>query len=521
MASRFKRMLGVLASAVAAAWTPASEASLAGWWSYLDLADGAVASWVSRDSTAQALVQGTGANQPIKSSSGVVFDGVNDTLTRPQFSGAFVSGQVLPDIPNAQPGVGFTCTGAEAAPDGTIWVAYHGLANSSDVTWYTALVHLSADGSTLLDYISLYDKISGIQSVQDIGFDTSDNTLWFTDVTHQKLQHITTTGTVLGDGIQLAYSPNGCSYDATRDALWVNRDSGATSPDIIECISCSTGTVLITQSVTLLNRDSMSYDNSTKMLMISAGANGFDGTVSIYNCASGVICLAGTMLLPGFNAAEGIVWNGTTLRGFNDAYFHRDSTPSPTPNLNRMLTYKVIPLASNVVQIWGVFQETAATTGTDALMTIGDPVTAGSANVGVAVFTQSNTQYGVYSQTGGATNTTQDILAATTVPSLLSKHIVCAIIDQTNDLITLRVNGTQVSTQSAIKILGGFSPLGVLRLASSITSDGSGRYCSVAAFEWGITFGAGDFQRMEGYLAWTNGLQGLLPAGHAYKSAPP
>jgi hypothetical protein len=37
----------------------------------------------------------------------------------------------------------------------------------------------------------------------------------------------------------------------------------------------------------------------------------------------------------------------------------------------------------------------------------------------------------------------------------------------------------------------------------------------------GAALGPGDEQKMEGYLAWKWGLEGNLPAGHPYKSAPP
>jgi hypothetical protein len=81
------------------------------------------------------------------------------------------------------------------------------------------------------------------------------------------------------------------------------------------------------------------------------------------------------------------------------------------------------------------------------------------------------------------------------------------------------VNGVDGGTMSAAN-LGAYSQD---RLGVMSTGQG-GNYVKGAIAEmvlWSGVISAGELAQMQGYYAWNNGLQALLPAGHAYKTAAP
>jgi hypothetical protein len=89
---------------------------------------------------------------------------------------------------------------------------------------------------------------------------------------------------------------------------------------------------------------------------------------------------------------------------------------------------------------------------------------------------------------------------------------------------TLYVNGTSAAVDSSFTEFSSLSGGGWL-IGARISSGAiaapyfSGRICEVLHF--GSTLTTGERQKVEGYLAWKWGIQGLLPSGHPHLSAPP
>lgn len=194
-------------------------------------------------------------------------------------------------------------------------------------------MHLSADFSTLLDEILLAPLYPGIESVQGIAFDGS---LWFADMAGKKIRHISTAGVPLSGDITLAYIPNGLAIDRTAGALWINADVTDPSPNTIEKRSAADGSLIASLSISLANHDQLHYDDATRQLYYSHGANGAAGKVNIYEASGNTLTLLSTVNLSAeADAIEGIYVDGPRLRVTNDGFFH-----AGVPALNRVLTYQ-------------------------------------------------------------------------------------------------------------------------------------------------------------------------------------
>lgn len=127
----------------------------------------------------------------------------------------------LPDAANSPEGAGFTCTGlAYDATSNTFWAGNYGKLHPQDNEIHPSLVNLSFDFSTVLKEIQLesYDGIN----VQGVAFDSSNQSIWYAD--GKSIINIDQTGTrqmsfTLGQ--YSAYIPNGLTYDASTDTLYV------------------------------------------------------------------------------------------------------------------------------------------------------------------------------------------------------------------------------------------------------------------------------------------------------------
>lgn len=249
--------------------------------------------------------------------------------------------QDLPDAAGGDVGEGFTCTGLTRAPDGTWWACNDGRDVFGDTSYESSLVHLSADFSTKLGEIVLDPVYTGIQSVQGIAYDTSDDTLWFADYNGQAIRHITLAGSAItGDQITgLGYSPNGLARDSDNDRLFIGRDSSTT----IELRSCVNGSLIQSYTVgpsTNGSRDHFYYAGGN-VLYISAGPNDTPGMIQkwVVGDASATTIYA----MREADAIEGIYYVGSTLYVLNDAYFHGSISA-----VNRALTFTISEVSDSV-----------------------------------------------------------------------------------------------------------------------------------------------------------------------------
>ncbi len=497
-------------------WTPQIEMDAIGglWWDSADVATGAVSSWLSREGLAHAMVQATGSAQPTKGATGVVWDG-GDRLSRTQAdnTGVHVRSTVVPDGTATTAGKGFTCTGLARVPStNQFWISNHGQAESDDVVWAPSLVRISYDTATgtitKLQEIELDVLYPGIESVQGVAYDTSDNTLWFADATGVKIRHITTAGVdIPGDAITPTWTPNGLAYVPADDAVWIGRETSGGSQ--LEKRSCVDGTVLVAAITTgLANIDQLFYHVDTKTLLLSYGANGSAGTVAVYNAAGAGLVTSGTITLPDeVDAVEGIVWEGTKLYVTNDSFFHPGANP-----LNLFIECNILPPMANVVSISCTIR-ISATTGTDCLVEMGAPL----GGHGFGIYPTSATAANAIANTGASGTTEQGTATGVGFPSMVTDRLLDIVYDVPNDLVSIFVDGTAQETGSLANLVG---PL-TLAKEMDFGSNAEPRPMTGTIKDVMIVAGLGDRQKREGYRAHRWGLTANLPSDHPYKTAAP
>ncbi|MPT47041.1 MAG: hypothetical protein E2598_01310 [Sphingobium sp.] len=268
---------------------------------------------------------------------------VADASTR-----AMTSAITLPDGGNgAVAGKGWTCTGLALMPDGTLLWGNDGRGASADDPFLSSVIRTSADGSSILHQWTSADlglPANSIQGVdwEPVGTGGIRGNIWFVQVTSPSptviclpINEDWSAGTPI---VQTAPSnTNGLAYDSKRDQIIILRN-GSTS--IIEWHTkndflTATWSVVGTGGT---DADHLHYDAGRDQLYSTAGANGTNGHVYIWDMAGyGVPYITQDITLTGADAIEGVVLrpDGALLIS-NDAYFHRGGTPSP---FNRLLTY--------------------------------------------------------------------------------------------------------------------------------------------------------------------------------------
>lgn len=440
------------------------------------LASGAVSDWVSREGLSHHAIQATPAAQPTKGATGVVFDG-GDSVTRSAATNIakFVRYNTVPDstwgMSPSSVGKGFTCTGLTRVPNtSNFWIGNHGdqsAGHNNAGPWEPSLVLVSRDPltgvMTKLDEIRLSPLIANVQSVQDITYDTSDNTLWFAIATGLAtgVYHITTAGVLLGDTITATWAPNGLAYDPRDDGIWINRE--ASSGAGLEKRSCATGAVTMAAiNPGLSFADMLFFDTTTNELLLSYGANAPPGNVQVYN-AGGLTSLvsSGTIALPAeCLATEGIDRQGAVLLNLNDDWYHPAGSL-----LNQMVEVKCVPPLPMLITLsCPIIIPT--TTGTDCVFEIGQPLNGN----GFGLYPTSATGLNVFASTnaiGGGTSQ-QGSIVATGLPSMaVTPRVATVVFDVTNDLATLYIDGVSKATGSLAPLVGGLTTAQTLRIGTS------------------------------------------------------
>ncbi len=297
------------------------------------------------------------------------FDGSNDSLEgfiHPTTS--ITTAQTLPDGMGAVTDKGFTGTGLALRSDGTFWAGNDGRGAPADTTHEPSIVHLSADGSTILDEIDVSAIEATATSVQDVTIDTSDDSLWFCLPDENLIINIDDEGT---EQSRFSYTNvHGLAYYPEEDHLFILRDSG-----VLRRIN-QAGTTQDGFSITLSgsNWDKLHYDAERNGLWITQGANGSDGNLYFFDIASE--SLSEPLPLVGADAIEGVVIEGNTAWILNDAYFHTGS-----PALNRLLRFNIEPfkvratsLERDAIDFTCAFKINNSNTSADAIFTSGNPL---------------------------------------------------------------------------------------------------------------------------------------------------
>ncbi|MBK8246210.1 MAG: hypothetical protein IPK85_02205 [Gemmatimonadetes bacterium] len=358
---------------------------------------------------------------------------------------------------------------------------------------------MSADFSTKLGEILLAPLYPGIESVQGVAYDTSDDTLWFSDLSGNLVRHIQTDGTLLDDDDIAFTAPNGLAYDAGRDMLYVGTTSGVSRITMAGAEDAAYDAGASTW-------DQLFYDSTYDLVYVSWGTNGSDGGVVVVDLDEDRI--VAEYSLPGFDAAEGIHLSGRTLTTLNDGYFH--GTPSGE---NAALVYDIQPGVSDVVDIFGLFSVSSTTT-TDAILCAGDPV----GGPGWGLFAASNAQLRVFANT--AAGTTERVQIDCSVATLTAMQLVYVRIDTASKAVTIWRNGVQrETTGSAAALDGRLSGHAVLNIGNA--PDTGARQPAMVVKCLGYYMGEGDRERTQAWMAWTFGHTDMLPSNDPYKLAPP
>jgi len=420
-----KMLLGEVA---AVSFTPSTLAPLL-------LVDGnnnaAPSLWQSNSAEWPSLYQSVSASQPAVNAGAFEFDGSDDYMLGAYYSYGAIVSQLLPDGAGSDTGKGITCTGlAKDDVTDSFWIANHGQATGTD-PYTPSLMNVSKDGATEISEIELISLFPAMESVQGVAIDTTDSTLWFISTAENLVRHITKVGSDLGS-FSVDAGANGLAYDSNDDSLLVlysNRQ--------IKRYSASTGALIETVVTlsTLSNVDHLYLDTVKNILWVSHGASGYPGRVSAYSIDDDV--LSDPLRLPEADAIEGIYLDGSFLYVASDGYFHNGT-------LNQLHTYAfsslpiedVITRRYSALEFNMVFKIGAVTSATEAIISLGDPLT----DMGFGLFLVGSTDdtMRVIIDDGIATLDTVDIVCDA---ALTSYSVLTLKADFTNRTISLYQNG--------------------------------------------------------------------------------
>ena len=99
----------------------------------------------------------------------------------------------LQDAKNSETGKGFTCTGL-TYHENAFYIGNIGKSLSETNRFQSTIVKLSADFSTVLEEISLYELFPSMKDIQGLTIDYSDNSIWFCSTGENMIRHISESG---------------------------------------------------------------------------------------------------------------------------------------------------------------------------------------------------------------------------------------------------------------------------------------------------------------------------------------
>ncbi|HEL5053330.1 TPA: WD40 repeat domain-containing protein [Stenotrophomonas maltophilia] len=228
---------------------------------------------------------------------------------------------------------GWTCTGLDVISTGK-WLgcrlvgndgrAYEGSSGGQTAPFLCSIVCTSPDMRRILWEIPCNTAaFPGIQSIQGVAWDTSDDTIWFADKTNKIIRHISLAGVKLLDEIVVSHTLNGIAYRPDLDAIYTPDEGTST----IRLVSCADGSVLRTQTGIHPQADQLHYEQGRNRLWATVGANGVDGQALVYDADT--MALLETHTLKGSQSIEGIWYDpdAKALLTVNDGGFHLSANP--------------------------------------------------------------------------------------------------------------------------------------------------------------------------------------------------
>ncbi len=483
---------------------------------------GAVAQVASRPigprSLAPAAVQATAGNRPAASPGFATFDGSNDILYEPLGAGAITYGSSVtcPDASTSTAGKGFVCTGLSRASDGTFWVGNHGWANSvSGASAEPSIFHLASDLTTVIGEYTLTAlglTPTANASVQGVVVDPRDQSVWFLKTANDpRIVHISAAGALIASFPLSVGGPfNGLGFDAVQNQLVLCERN---SP-VLRWFDPETG-LATGQSTALPTRsdgyDQIYVDAAQDLVLATSGANGTAGFIVYLELSTG-------LPIRSITAANATAIEGVTVDGAGNMWVASDSFYHNATGVNFIGVYtyaqpSLRPLSTRLL-IGGIFRRTATNAAGAVLFGLGDPTN--NSFGGFSINHPSSTTDTLSIVVSGGAGFT----AAAAVVDADATHLVIFDVDVTAKTVTPRVNGV---AQAAISVPNIWTAFRANRWAiggSRPDTTGS-RYVKAEVTAAICIRDATDVEKIEGYLAWSNGLQAILDAGHLYKPAPP
>lgn len=225
----------------------------------------------------------------------------------------------LPNKKNSNNKKGFTITGLTYSLKENIFYASNfGPMIDGDIIKDSTIVKLSSDKKKNLGEIYLYNLYGDKKHPQPQGItiDQSNNTLFFVDVSNNKINNITTSGKLINSFKIANYAP-GLVYDSRTDTLW-SIDSIS-----LKNIKKEDGKILKEINTKGIEHiDQLYLDEQENIMYLTAGAN-YHGNNYVYkiDLSTGLKQIA--YILEDSYAIEGIYIRGNQMYIANDGYYHR------------------------------------------------------------------------------------------------------------------------------------------------------------------------------------------------------
>ncbi len=229
----------------------------------------------------------------------------------------------LPDLYEA--GKGFTCTGLSYdLINNCFLVGDIGILKPNSGTIRSQIIKMSADFSSVLGTIPLYERFPSMADVQGITIDTRNNTIWFCSPGENKIRNITQQNNPLAE-INIT-QPTGIAFDRRDSSLWVlNYQNKILHVDrygnIIQSVDFAYNEAL----------DQCFFDPGRGYLYITAGNNyNSRNNIYLYNTISGeqsIVCTVDSY------SVEGLWIGEDKMVIVNDGYYHSAAEPYNTADI--------------------------------------------------------------------------------------------------------------------------------------------------------------------------------------------
>jgi hypothetical protein len=453
----------------------------------------------------------TSGARPAITSEMLVFDGTNDYM---DFSSGHDTRAIiqLPDPAYAETGKGPTCTGLCRKSDGTWWVAHYGKKHENTAaseTFNTSLIHYNSTFTTILQEIRFTQDmgLTGANGIQGVAIDESTGRLHFADLLRLRCIHPSAPSTLIYDVAKTG--AGGVAYNSNTGEVLV-----WTSSSTVTVCSKATGGTLSTFTVRDGNdRDHLFFDptyGTNGALYTSCRGNNTPGRVVKYDYASKTPVKA--WALTSVLGLEGISVVGDTLYACSDEYYHNvgllDNYIATVDLESDSADY-----GSTLTIAWvGKIAATPAALAT--AINGGDPTNLKGVSVN---YSTTANQLRVLFR-GSSTLATDNF----TLPSSTTEAIHVLTFDTAAHTLTYYGNGGTTIIVSSNALITGSIPSLVWTLGATYgTTALASAFGAVSIGGLIITTETDDREKIEGWLAWQTGNEGLLHASHPYKDEAP